>query len=82
VRYHLTPTIVAEMKGKKAEMSSFHKDEERFFCHQAWRCKMIGIQYGGSPDVNQRAMPDMVAHTFNPSTWEAEAGGSLSSRPT
>jgi hypothetical protein len=23
----------------------------------------------------------MVAHTFNPSTWEAEAGRSLSSRP-
>jgi hypothetical protein len=25
--------------------------------------------------------PDVVAHAFNPSTWEAEAGGSLSSRP-
>jgi hypothetical protein len=25
--------------------------------------------------------PGMVAHTFNPSTWEAEAGGFLSSRP-
>jgi hypothetical protein len=23
----------------------------------------------------------MVAHTFNPSTWEAETGGFLSSRP-
>jgi hypothetical protein len=23
----------------------------------------------------------VVAHAFNPSTWEAEAGGSLSSRP-
>jgi hypothetical protein len=23
----------------------------------------------------------VVAHTLNPSTWEAEAGGSLSSRP-
>jgi hypothetical protein len=23
----------------------------------------------------------VVAHTFNPSTWEAEAGGCLSSRP-
>ena len=23
----------------------------------------------------------MVAHTFNPSTWDAEAGGSLSSSP-
>jgi hypothetical protein len=26
-------------------------------------------------------MPGVVAHTFNPSTWEAEAGGFLSSRP-
>jgi major histocompatibility complex class I len=25
-------------------------------------------------------MPGVVAHTFNPSTWEAEAGGFLSSR--
>jgi hypothetical protein len=24
---------------------------------------------------------DMVAHAFNPSTWKAEAGGFLSSRP-
>jgi hypothetical protein len=27
---------------------------------------------------NRRAV---VAHAFNPSTWEAEAGGFLSSRP-
>jgi hypothetical protein len=26
-------------------------------------------------------MPSMVAHAFNPSTWEAEAGRFLSSRP-
>jgi hypothetical protein len=25
--------------------------------------------------------PGMVAHTFNPSTWEPEAGSFLSSRP-
>jgi hypothetical protein len=25
--------------------------------------------------------PSMVAHAFNPSTWEAEAGEFLSSRP-
>jgi hypothetical protein len=25
-------------------------------------------------------MPVLVAHTFNPSTWEAEAGGFLNSR--
>jgi major histocompatibility complex class I len=26
-------------------------------------------------------MQGVVAHAFNPSTWEAEAGGFLSSRP-
>jgi hypothetical protein len=26
-------------------------------------------------------MPGVVAHAFNPSTWEAEAGKFLSSRP-
>jgi hypothetical protein len=26
---------------------------------------------------NQKCKPGVVAHTFNPSTWEAEAGGSL-----
>ena len=26
-------------------------------------------------------LPGGVVHTFNPSTWEAEAGGFLSSRP-
>jgi hypothetical protein len=25
--------------------------------------------------------PGMVVHAFNPNTWEAEAGGFLSSRP-
>jgi hypothetical protein len=25
--------------------------------------------------------PGMVAHAFNPSTWETEAGGFLSSKP-
>jgi hypothetical protein len=25
-------------------------------------------------------MPGVIAHAFNPSTWEAEAGGFLSSR--
>jgi major histocompatibility complex class I len=28
-----------------------------------------------------RFEPGVVAHAFNPSTWEAEAGGFLSSRP-
>jgi hypothetical protein len=31
--------------------------------------------------IRKQAEPGMVAHTFNPSTWEAEAGGFPSSRP-
>jgi hypothetical protein len=31
--------------------------------------------------IEKTLLPGMVAHTFNPSTWEAEAGGFLSSRP-
>jgi major histocompatibility complex class I len=29
----------------------------------------------------KEVVPGVVAHTFDPSTWEAEAGGFLSSRP-
>jgi hypothetical protein len=38
------------------------------------RCFLYSIQ-----EANE--MPDVVAHTFNSSTWEAEAGKFLSSRP-
>jgi hypothetical protein len=31
-------------------------------------------------DIEQKKKPGVVAHTFNPSTQETEAGGSLSSR--
>jgi hypothetical protein len=31
--------------------------------------------------IKSPGWPGMVAHAFNPSTWEAEAGGFLSSRP-
>jgi hypothetical protein len=30
---------------------------------------------------NKFILRGVVAHAFNPSTWEAEAGGFLSSRP-
>jgi hypothetical protein len=34
-----------------------------------------------SQSQEMRNRPGSGAHTFNPSTWEAEAGGFLSSRP-
>jgi hypothetical protein len=34
-----------------------------------------------NPASKKQAKPGVVAHAFNPSTWEAEAGGFLSSRP-
>jgi major histocompatibility complex class I len=34
-----------------------------------------------SPQLKEASGPDLVAHAFNPSTREAEAGGFLSSRP-
>ena len=32
-------------------------------------------------ELRSRGAPGVVAHAFNPSTWEAEAGGFLCSRP-
>jgi hypothetical protein len=32
-------------------------------------------------ETNKNSKPGAVAHAFNPSTWEAEAGGFLSLRP-
>jgi hypothetical protein len=32
--------------------------------------------------IKNRKELGVVAHAFNPSTWEAEAGGFLSSRPS
>jgi hypothetical protein len=48
----------------------------------------VGWKSWGGQDYDQNifhlkgaALPGVVAHAFNPSTWEAEAGGFLSSRP-
>jgi hypothetical protein len=32
--------------------------------------------------IEENFHQEVVAHAFNPSTWEAEAGGFLSSRPS
>jgi hypothetical protein len=36
---------------------------------------------GAEDTLENMDTPDVVAHAFNPSTWEAEAGEFLSSRP-
>jgi hypothetical protein len=38
-------------------------------------------QARGSKPVRNIPPPGVVGHAFNPSTWEAEAGGFLSLRP-
>jgi hypothetical protein len=39
------------------------------------------VSHCAGAGIKTRARPGMVAHAFNPSTREAEAGGFLSSRP-
>jgi hypothetical protein len=54
------------------------------FCLSLWEL-LVGtnqINYLISLSKKKRgSQPGVVVHTFNPSTWEAEAGGFLSSRP-
>jgi hypothetical protein len=40
------------------------------------------VSRNGPAAIGEHKLSGVVVHTFNPSTWEAEAGGSLSSRPT
>jgi major histocompatibility complex class I len=48
------------------------------FTSEKCRKKLKGLSH---VDQDRRSQLGVVAHTFNPSTWEAEAGGFLSSRP-
>jgi hypothetical protein len=50
----------------------YHINQYKMQTNIALDSNMI-LALGGEPGV--------VAHAFNPSTWEAEAGGFLSSRP-
>jgi hypothetical protein len=44
-------------------------------------CKIWNVCYEISLFVKTKTKPGMVAHAFNPSSWEAEAGRFLSLRP-
>jgi hypothetical protein len=50
-----------------------HSPSEYYFCLFLRQCL--------SHSIDQAARWAVVAHAFNPSTWEAEASGFLSSRP-
>ena len=44
--------------------------------------RVLSLQMTGGLKTNSQTMePVVVVHTFNPSTWEAEADGALSSMP-
>jgi hypothetical protein len=43
--------------------------------------RMNEMNMGHSRNERDSRSQAVVAHAFNPSTWEAEAGGFLSSRP-
>jgi major histocompatibility complex class I len=43
--------------------------------------KVVSPIFFGNNCIKTALRPAVVAHTFNPSTWEAEAGGFLGSRP-
>ena len=44
-------------------------------------CVYIYIYIHTHTHTHTKPKPNVVVHPFNPSTWEAEAGNSLSSRP-
>jgi hypothetical protein len=58
---------------------------EFFFTSMYFSGKLSSGEYLGKRSAGElrRDMtePGVVVHAFNPSTWEAEAGGFLSSRP-
>jgi hypothetical protein len=43
--------------------------------------KVVIKQLGLQALEKNKKQPGVVAHAFDPNTWEAEAGGFLSSRP-
>jgi hypothetical protein len=50
-------------------------------CHCTGQKKLSRGWGDGSVDKSMGGSRAVVAYAFNPSTWEAEAGGFLSSRP-
>jgi hypothetical protein len=67
-----SPTSLKQNKHR--EVRPKHTDQER-----VGRVTRVGG--GEKNDQTMMTQPGMVAHAFNPSTWEAEAGGFLSLRP-
>ena len=53
-------------------MSTMHRFETQFI--------QVSLSFGADVSIKSLEL-GMVAHTFNPSTQEAEAGGFLSLRP-
>jgi hypothetical protein len=65
--------------ARKREAVNTFENIKGKFCHLR-AGKNVFKQKNGRKH-KRKAWPGVVAHVFNPSTWEAEAGGFLSSRP-
>jgi hypothetical protein len=81
---HRSKQKILKRKFKKPD--KLLKKCSTFLSHQEMQIKTI-LRFQDTPvrmaKTNKRSdsSPGVVAHAFNPSTWEAEAGGSLSWRP-
>jgi hypothetical protein len=72
-------------KGRKKRLNYIHT---QFFSNYAYKlrknpntvviCKKEILQTKNYSGKNSKLSQVVVAHAFNPSTWEAEAGGFLS----
>jgi hypothetical protein len=68
--FHLVETCLVCKKALGSTISTTQQGRVVHICHP-----------GTEEDQKFQDRQEVVAHTFNPSTWEAKAGGFLSSRP-
>jgi hypothetical protein len=68
-------------EGGKDKGETGEEEEEAEREEARRKRKERGCEQEEQSSIIKNIQPGVVAHAFNPSTWEAEAGGFLSSRP-